>query len=124
VLVIEDNEDAADSLRAVLEIQEHVVEVAYGGRQGLETARTFRPDVVLCDLGLPEIDGYAVARAMRADPALGRVALIAVSGYAQPEDVVMSREAGFDAHLAKPPSIDALERALVEVRGTARASPD
>jgi CheY-like chemotaxis protein len=70
---------------------------------------------VLCDIGLPEMDSYEVARTMRADPELCRVALIAVSGYAQPEDVAMAKEAGFDAHLAKPPSIDTLERALAEI---------
>ena len=119
VLVIEDNEDAADSLREVLEIDEHVVEVAYTGREGIEKAQAFHPDVVLCDIGLPEMDGYEVARTMRADPELGTVGLIALSGYAQPEDVEMASEAGFDAHLAKPPSIDTLERALAEV-GNAR----
>jgi len=115
VLVIEDNEDAADTLRVVLEFDDHVVEVANGGRDGIEKARAFHPDVVLCDIGLPEMDGYQVARTMRADPQLGRVGLIAVSGYAQPEDVAAAKEAGFDAHLAKPPSIDTLERALAEV---------
>jgi CheY-like chemotaxis protein len=114
VLVVEDNEDAADTLREVLELGEHVVEVAYSGRGGIEKARAFHPDIVLCDIGLPEMDGYEVARAMRADPELGRIALIAVSGYAQPEDVAMAKEAGFDAHLTKPPSIEALERALAE----------
>jgi CheY-like chemotaxis protein len=118
VLAIEDNEDAADTLRQVLEIQGHVVAVAYSGRDGLAKARTFHPDVVLCDIGLPEMDGYQVARAMRADPKLSRVVLVAVSGYAQPEDVAMAKEAGFDAHLAKPPSIDALERALEEAGKT------
>ncbi len=115
VLVIEDNEDAADSLRELLELDGHIVEVAYSGREGVEKARAFHPGVVLCDIGLPEMDGYQVARTMRADPELGEIALVAVSGYAQPEDVDMAKEAGFDAHLAKPPSIDTLERALAEV---------
>jgi CheY-like chemotaxis protein len=120
VLVIEDNEDSAYSLRDVLELNEHVVEVACNGREGIETARNFHPDVVLCDIGLPEMDGYEVARAMRADPELGRVGLVAVSGYAQPEDVATSKDAGFDAHLAKPPSIDSIERALAEVGSAPR----
>jgi PAS domain S-box-containing protein len=115
VLVVEDNEDAADTLREVLELSAHVVEVAYSGRGGIERARSFHPDVVLCDIGLPEMDGYEVARKMRADPDLCHVALVAVSGYAQPEDVAAAREAGFDAHLAKPPSLEALERALAEM---------
>ena len=127
MLVIEDNEDAADSLRDVLELDEHVVEVAYGGREGIEKARAFHPDVVLCDIGLPEMDGYAVARAMRADPELRRVGLVAVSGYTQPEDVATAKEAGFDAHLAKPPSVEKLKVAIEEAgelrRRRAAASP-
>ena len=119
VLIIEDNDDAAETLREVLEILEHVVEVAYSGPEGIEKARAFHPDVVLCDIGLPEMDGYEVARRLRADPEVGRVAIVAVSGYAQPEDVAMAKEAGFDAHLAKPPSIVTLERALTEA-GNAR----
>jgi PAS domain S-box-containing protein len=118
VLVIDDDEDAAAILREVLELDQHVVEVAGTGREGLEKAQAFHPDVVLCDIGLPELDGYEVARTMRADPALGSVGLIALSGYAQPEDVEMAREAGFDAHVAKPPSTDTLARALAEVGNT------
>jgi signal transduction histidine kinase/ActR/RegA family two-component response regulator len=123
VLVIEDKQDAADTLREVLELDEHVVEVAHSGRDGIEKARVFHPDVVLCDIGLPEMDGYEVARTMRADPELRRVALVAVTGYAQPEDVEMAREAGFDSHLAKPPNLDALERTLAEVGGTHPEQP-
>jgi PAS domain S-box-containing protein len=115
VLVIEDNEDAASSLRDVLDLEGHIVEVAYSGREGIAKARLFRPDVVLCDIGLPEMDGYAVARAMRADPELRRVGLVAVSGYTQREDVATSREAGFDAHLAKPASVDELKLAIESV---------
>jgi CheY-like chemotaxis protein len=122
VLVIEDNADAADSLREVLELDKHVVEVAYSGREGLEKAHAFHPDVVLCDIGLPEMDGYEVARRMRADAELDRVALVAVSGYAQPEDVAAAKDAGFEVHLAKPPSLEALERTLATVgRGGASA---
>jgi two-component system CheB/CheR fusion protein len=120
VLVIEDNVDAAHSLREVLEVGNHVVEVAYSGPQGIEKARVFRPDIVICDIGLPEVDGYEVARGMRADPALSRVALVALTGYAQPEDVAKAREAGFDAHIAKPPSLDALEGVLEDVENGSR----
>jgi PAS domain S-box-containing protein len=115
VLVIEDNEDAADTLREMLMLDEHVVEVVYSGPEGIEKARGFHPEVVLCDIGLPGMDGYQVARAMRADPDLSSATLVAVSGYAQPEDMAMSKEAGFDAHLAKPAGIEALRRILAEV---------
>lgn len=112
ILIIEDNVDAADSLREALELGGHIVVVAYDGPGGIEKARALRPDVVLCDIGLPGMDGHAVARAMRADQELSRVMLVALTGYAGPEDVAKAREAGFDAHLAKPPNMEALERVL------------
>jgi len=115
VLVIEDNVDAADSLREALELGEHAVEVAYSGPEGIERARLFRPDVVLCDIGLPGMDGYDVARAFRQAPALQPIFLVALSGYALPEDLERAADAGFQRHLTKPPSVDALERLLSEL---------
>ena len=112
VLVIEDNHDAADSLREVLEFGAHVVEVAYNGPDGLHRARRFKPEIVLCDIGLPGMDGYEVARAFRADPALKDVFLVALSGYALPDDLQRAREAGFEEHLAKPSSLEKLEELL------------
>jgi PAS domain S-box-containing protein len=113
VLVIEDNEDAAETLREVLEIQGHeVVAVARSGPEGLASARSGRPEVVLCDIGLPLMDGYQVARAFRADAELRGMRLVALSGYAQPEDLARAAEAGFDAHLAKPPDLDKLQQLL------------
>ena len=103
ILIIEDSADAAQSMRMLLTMTGHKVEVASTGRAGLEIAGEFRPAVVLCDLGLPGgMDGFAVARAMRQDPALSSVYLIAATGYGQAEDMLRSREAGFDAHLTKP----------------------
>ena len=115
ILIIEDNRDAADSLSEALSISGHRVAVAYDGETGLAKAREFQPEVVLCDIGLPEMDGYAVARAFRADDGLKRAFLVALSGYALPEDLQRAREAGFDRHLAKPPSIEKLEELLAEV---------
>jgi CheY-like chemotaxis protein len=112
VLVVEDNRDAAEMLRDLLELEGHRVELAYDGRAALAKARSFQPDVVVCDIGLPEMNGFDVARALRAEPELGRPTLIALSGYAQAEDIARGKEAGFDAHLAKPPSIEALSRLL------------
>ncbi|HET6437478.1 MAG TPA: PAS domain-containing protein [Anaeromyxobacter sp.] len=112
VLVIEDNADAANSLRDLLAIGNHVVELASSGSAGIEVARSFLPEVVLCDIGLPGMDGYAVARTLRADPQLGRVPLVALTGYALPEDVDRALEAGFDAHMAKPPSPEKVEELL------------
>lgn len=112
VLVIEDNRDAADSLCALLELQGHEVALANDGPDGLAKAREFRPDVVLCDIGLPGMDGYQVARAVRAEEALTGTYLVALSGYARPEDLERAAAAGFDKHLAKPASAEALESVL------------
>ena len=112
VLIIEDNIDAADSLRAVLEISAHEVEVAHRGPEGLAKARHFQPEIVLCDIGLPGMDGYEVARAFRADETLKDIFLVALSGYALPEDLQRAREAGFARHLAKPPSIEKIQALL------------
>jgi PAS domain S-box-containing protein len=112
VLVIEDNVDAADSLREVLEFREHEVAATYNGPEGVAKAREFCPDVVLCDIGLPGMDGYDVARAFRSDEALKGAYLVALSGYALPEDLQRAQEAGFDRHLAKPPSLEKLEELL------------
>jgi signal transduction histidine kinase len=103
VLVVEDHPDVADSLRLLLELSGHEVRVARTGPDGVTAAREFRPAVVLCDLGLPGgMNGYDVARAVRADPQLAGVRLAAVSGYGQPEDQARARAAGFDHHLTKP----------------------
>jgi PAS domain S-box-containing protein len=112
VLVIEDNVDAAETLREVLLLWDHEVEVAYDGREGVEKARAFRPDVVLCDIGLPVMDGFEVARALRHDPTLASVFLVAVTGYARPADTLRASEAGFDRHLGKPASIEQIEEVL------------
>ncbi|HEY3353349.1 MAG TPA: ATP-binding protein [Polyangia bacterium] len=112
VLIIEDNIDAADSLREALQFCGHQVAVAYDGPEGLAQARVQRPEVVLCDIGLPGMNGYEVARAFRGDEGLKAVELIALTGYALPEDLQRATEAGFNRHLAKPPSLAAL-RALL-----------
>ena len=113
VLVIEDNMDAADTLKEALAMNGHDVAVAYDGLSGLARARAFQPEIVICDVGLPVMDGYAVARAFRA---MGDKApyLVALSGYAQAEDLERARDAGFDRHVAKPPSLDTLDQLLGE----------
>jgi two-component system CheB/CheR fusion protein len=116
VLVIEDNTDAAESLRAVLELQGHDVEVAGDGPSGLALARAGRPEVVLCDIGLPGMDGFEVARALRAEPSATSAYLVALTGYALPEDLQRAASAGFDRHLAKPASPEAIERVLADLR--------
>ena len=86
--------------------------LARDGRSAVALAREHRPEVVICDIGLPDMSGYEVARMLRADRALDGSWLVALTGYAQPEDRERAAEAGFDAHLAKPPSIDALDAAI------------
>jgi len=112
ILVVEDNVDAADSIRDVLSLCEQQVEVVHDGREAVVRARTLRPDLILCDIGLPGIDGYEVARLLRQEPGLEHTRLIALTGYALPEDVKRAADAGFDGHLAKPPSIDDLQGLL------------
>ncbi|MCC2669478.1 MAG: domain S-box [Armatimonadetes bacterium] len=106
--MVDDNRDAADTLCDLLTIYDYQVEVAYSGPDALESARRFRPDIVLCDIGLPEMDGYAVARELRRQPATARIRLIAVTGYGQEEDIRRTREAGFSHHLTKPVDPDRL----------------
>lgn len=122
VLIIEDNVDVAHSLREALGFLKHSVEVAYSGPEGLAKARAFGPDVVLCDIGLPGMDGYDVAKAFRAEPALGSVFLVALTGYALPEDQSKARQAGFDRHLAKPASVGDLQAVLAAAPGAGAAS--
>jgi CheY-like chemotaxis protein len=113
VLVIEDNLDAADSLCAVLELCGHDASVAHSGTEGVATARVLRPDVIFCDIGLPGMDGYAVARAIRSDDGLRATRLVALTGYGLPEDLQRAAEAGFEQHITKPPTIETLEGALL-----------
>ncbi len=110
VILVEDNPDVAESLRLLLESLGHEVRVAATGIEALEAAREDRPDVLLCDIGLPApIDGLALARELRSDSRTSGVRLIAVTGYGQDDDKLRSREAGFDLHLTKPVSLATLE---------------
>lgn len=112
VLVVEDNRDAADSLKMLLEIFGYEVSVAYTGPAGVAAAKEWCPDVVLCDIGLPGLDGFGVAKELRQHPATAKARIIAVTGYGGDEDRCRSREAGFDAHLTKPADPAALENLL------------
>ncbi|WP_437926989.1 ATP-binding protein [Sorangium sp. So ce291] len=102
VLLVDDNVDAAEGLRRILQFHGHTVSMAHDGPAALEAARASTPELVLLDIGLPGMDGYEVVRRLRADPELRRSYIAAVSGYGQDQDRRRSREAGFDAHLTKP----------------------
>ena len=112
LLLIEDNDDARESLRTALELGGYEVRGARDGQEGLALARVEPPDVALIDLGLPGVDGFEIARALRAEPATAAATLVAVTGYGQPDDVRRSREAGFDVHLVKPVDADRLSTLL------------
>ena len=112
ILVVEDNLDVAHTLRDVLTLEGHEVELAHSGAEALARAPVFQPEVVLCDIGLPEMDGYEVVRQLRADERVRPVFLVALTGYASQIDKDRAAEAGFDFHLAKPPSIESIKEIL------------
>ena len=112
ILVVEDNRDSADTLRLLLALYGYEVAVAHSGHDGVRAAQQHRPDVVLCDIGLPGLDGYGVARTLRGNPATAQARLIAVTAYGREEDRRRSHEAGFERHLVKPVDPDDLRRAL------------
>jgi signal transduction histidine kinase len=115
VLVVEDNVDSARTLGMLLEIMGHEVRVAHDGESALEAAPGFAPQVVLCDIGLPRMDGYEVARRLRGLPGVREAVLVAQTGWGQEEDRRRSESAGFDYHLLKPIDPDALNELLVRV---------
>lgn len=113
ILIIEDNPDGRETLRLLLQLWRHKVEVAVDGREGVAKALASKPDVALVDIGLPELDGYQVARQLR--DALGpKIRLIAMTGYGQAHDSQRAKTAGFDHHLIKPVDPDELQQLLAE----------
>ena len=112
VLVVEDQRDTAASLRMLLEMLGHETRVAYTGPDGVCTAAAWRPDIVLCDIGLPGLDGYGVARELRLNPVTAQARLLALTGYGTDEDRRLTREAGFDLHLTKPIAPETLQDVL------------
>ncbi len=121
VLLIEDNVDARDALRVLLELDGYDVEAAGDGPQGLEIARAKTPAAALIDIGLPGMDGYEVARRLRA-LAGPRSFLVALTGYSDLEDRRRAEEAGFDAHVVKPVDPDELSRLLARLGAPGQGS--
>lgn len=111
ILVVDDNQDTAQSMGELLEILGHQAQVAFDGTKAVEVATTFQPDIVLLDIGLPIIDGYEVARRMRA-AGLNSSLLIALTGYGREEDRERAHQAGFDMHFTKPIELDTLQKVL------------
>jgi signal transduction histidine kinase len=112
ILVADDNRDAAEALSLQLQLAGHDVRTAHDGIEALTVAKTFDPEIVLLDLGMPKMDGYEVARQLRLQPRSRRVTLIALTGWGQQQDRDRTAEAGFDAHLVKPVAEAQLFRAL------------
>lgn len=104
--------DAADTLAVLLGVLGNETQVAFSGKEALERLQTFEPDVMLLDIGLPEMNGYDLARRLRADPRWRDIRLVALTGYGQSGDRQRAREAGFDDHLIKPVDMQALQRAI------------
>jgi CheY-like chemotaxis protein len=116
-MVVDDNRDAADSLGALLRSLGCEVTVAYSGAEALARLGREQPEVVLLDIGMPELDGHEVARRIRRLEGFDRVTLIALTGWGQEQDMDRSRAAGFDHHLIKPADLGALETLLLEPAG-------
>lgn len=127
ILVVDDSRDAADTCAMVLELSGHEVQTAYSGRRALELARTFRPHALLLDIGLPDVNGYELARTIRAAPWAGGMVLIAVTGWGQGEDKRRALDAGFDHHLTKPIAAETVESLLQSLHdgcSADRSQPD
>ncbi|QDU99142.1 PAS domain-containing hybrid sensor histidine kinase/response regulator [Lignipirellula cremea] len=113
ILAVDDNIGAARLLTMLLQkLGDHTVEMAHDGPTALAKATQSRPEIVLLDIGLPGMNGYEVARSLRAQPDFDTVLLVALTGYGQKEDMAKSQQAGFDLHLVKPPSIDQIREVL------------
>jgi len=120
ILVVDDNRDAAESLAMMLRLQGHEIRTAHDGVEALQAAATFRPDVLLLDIGMPKMNGYEVARSLRQQPWGQSMVLIALTGWGQEEDKKRAAEAGFDHHLTKPADPANLEKLLASVASRGR----
>jgi signal transduction histidine kinase/ActR/RegA family two-component response regulator len=120
VIVVEDNPEAAESLVMVLELLGHVVRVVHHGPAAIEAAHADAPDVMLIDIGLPEMNGYEVAQVIRGDTSLRHLALIALTGYGEPKDRARAMAAGFDDHVVKPVDLDVLGELVERVASPAK----
>jgi signal transduction histidine kinase/ActR/RegA family two-component response regulator len=123
VLVVDDNRDAADSLGVLLDHLGYEVEVAHDGATALRCVETFRPALVLLDIGMPEMDGFEVARRLRLQSRWQDLVLVALTGWGQEEDRQRTQAAGFDHHLVKPTDLDTLQRLLADIAGRGAPAP-
>ncbi|HVL34616.1 MAG TPA: ATP-binding protein [Burkholderiales bacterium] len=120
VLIVEDNADAGLTLKDALELDGHDVRIAYDSDEAWTLAEAFAPEAILCDIGLPTLDGYQLAQRLRADERFRATFMIAVTGYAGPDDQQRAAQAGFDRHFGKPPDLARLRELLLEHAPAAR----
>jgi CheY-like chemotaxis protein len=113
ILVVDDSIDSAETLGELLKIWGHDVRLAHDGNAGLEAAREYKPDVILLDIGLPGMDGFAVATALRKEGLGGRM-LVALTGYGEQQDKDKAQKVGFDHHLTKPIDPDTLQKLILK----------
>lgn len=114
ILMVDDNRDAAESLQMILELEGHKVCTSFSGTEALEVARRTSPELVILDIGMPDMDGYETARRLRALPGLQDIGVVALSGWGQAADLERSAAAGFVAHLVKPVDFAQLNAALAQ----------
>ena len=114
VLVVDDNRDSAESLAILIQLAGHETRIAYDGFAAIESAATFGPEVVLLDIGLPDLNGFDTARRIREQPWGKNIVLVALTGWGQEEDRRKSKDAGFDHHMVKPVDLVALKKLLAE----------
>jgi len=118
VLIVDDNQDGAESLAILLQLGGHETHTAHDGQQAIEDAERLRPDIVLLDIGLPRLNGYEVCRRIREQPWGKELSMVAVTGWGQQEDRRRSQEAGFDTHIVKPVEPEALMDLLASLPPT------
>ena len=116
MLIVDDNKDGAESLAMMLRLWGHEVRIAHDGPTALRVALDWFPEAVLCDIGLPGMDGYEVAHRLRTEPGMEHALLVAVSGYSEPEHQQKALGAGFAAHLAKPVNLEVLANMLSQIK--------
>lgn len=117
VLIVDDNQDAADTMGRMLRFMGNTVRIVHDGEQALSGAAEFQPDLLLLDLGLPKLNGYDVCRRIRQQPGGMRMIIVAVTGWDRDEDCRRTTEAGFDYHWVKPVNPATLRKLLADIKG-------
>lgn len=115
ILIVDDNIDILISLEMLLDFMGYIVETASNGLEAIDTARTFHPDLILMDIGMPQLNGYAVAKEIRKQSWGEKIFIVALTGWGHEQDKQDAKEAGFDYHITKPFKIDMLKKLLADL---------